>query len=50
MHATNAALIWIFVCAVALCCFWRVVLVVFLCALVGTMLLGLGTALSYLGH
>ena len=50
MHAINADLIWIFVCVVVLVCFWRVVLVLFLCAVVGTTLLGLATALSYLGH
>ena len=50
MQAINAELIWIFVCVVVLVCFWRVVLVLFLCALVGTTLLGLITALSYLGH
>lgn len=50
MHAINTDLIWIFVCVVVLVCFWRVVLVLFLCAVVGTTLLGLVTALSYLGH
>ena len=50
MHAINAELIWILVCVVVLACFWRVVLVLFLCAAVGTTLLGLATALSYLGH
>jgi uncharacterized MnhB-related membrane protein len=50
MHAINAELIWILVCAVLLVCFWRVVLALFLCAVIGTTMLGLVTVLSYLGH
>ena len=50
MHATNAEMIWVLICAIALVCFWRVILVLFLCVLVGTTLLGLATVLGYLGH
>jgi hypothetical protein len=50
MHAINAELIWILICAIAVVCFWRIVLVFFLCVMVGTVLLGLATAVSYLGH
>jgi hypothetical protein len=50
MHAINAELIWILVCGIVLVLFWRVVLILLVCAMIGTALLGLVTAVSYFGH
>jgi hypothetical protein len=50
MNSTSVELIWILVCAVTLVLFWRVVLIFFLCAIIAVTLLGLVTAVSYLGH
>ncbi len=50
MHAINAELIWIFISAIVLVRFWRIVLILFLCVMVAMVLLGLATALSYIGH
>ena len=51
MHVITATeLIWIIICAIALACFWRIVLIIFLGAILGTALLGLVTAASYFGH
>jgi hypothetical protein len=50
MNSISVELIWMLVCAVMLVLFWRVVLVLFLFAMIGATLLGLATAVSYFGH
>lgn len=45
-----AELILMFVCTLALVCFWRALLILFTCALVGTVLIGLVTTMSLLAH
>ena len=45
-----AELILMFVCALALVCFWRALLILFTCALVGIVLIGLVTTINLLPH
>ena len=46
----SAEIILMFVCALALVCFWRALLILFTCALVSIVLIGLITTMGFLAH
>jgi hypothetical protein len=45
-----ADVILMFICAMALVCFWRALLILFACALIAIVLVGLVTTISLLPH
>lgn len=50
MHPSSPELIWIIICAFAVIRFWRVVLPVILFFLLGVILLGLTTIVTFFIH
>jgi hypothetical protein len=46
MHTANAEVIWILICTVTIFCFWRIILALLFCAIIGSVLIGLLTILG----